>query len=74
MDICADIQGSDRRDMDFTIPTANGDTPLHDGDLASQGVVNGTVVRVLPSAHLMAYYEKAEAGLLDYKVISYQTC
>ena len=56
LDTCADIQESDRRDMDFTVPGPNGDQPLLDGNLASQGVGDGAVVRVSPRAHLVEYY------------------
>ena len=76
MDTYVDLQESNHQDMDFTVPTANGDTPLHDGNLTSQGVVNGTVVRVLPSAHLMEYYAKVEAGdiegMLDDEVVDWR--
>ena len=76
MDTYVDLQESNHQDMDFTVPTANGDTPLHNGDLGSQGVVDGTVVRVLPSAHLMEYHAKAEAGdregMLDMEVVDWR--
>ena len=76
MDTYVDVQESNFQDMDFTILLANGDTPLHDGSLASQGVVDGTVVRVSPSAHLMEYYAKIEAGdtegVLDMEVVDWR--
>ena len=71
-----DMMESNLQDMDFTVVTANGETPLHDGNLSSQGVVNGTVVRVSPTAHLMEYNAKVEAGdtegVLDMEVVDWR--
>ena len=76
MDTYVDMQKSKLQDMDFTVQTANGDTPLHNGDLGSQGVVDGTVVRVSPSAHLMEYSGKIEAGdtegVLDMEIVDWR--
>ena len=71
MDACADIQGADREDMDFTVAMANGVRSLLDGDLAAQGVVHGTVVTVSPSAilgykHRAQDDEKARVGFPTY--------